>query len=215
MILKKVSSKKKILLISFVIISVFLLSIKPVHAVATIVGSDYDENSYLRIEMDVYKENDGDPNFDYYFVKVFITDKYSHSDRILDTQFVKIFCYTQGAEKRLSERRPVPGTYYSDQVIQVTLFGVTIPIQIVQGVVTTSYWHATTGATQSFSWTYNTANTRAYHIETDMTYTLGYRVPQGNGLSVSAYAQGTWQIWWWIFIIDDTTKDSPPVAVSV
>lgn len=197
---------------SLLIIFISLLSIKLVKA-DPIVGSDYDENSDYRIEMTVFKKPDTDPNYDYYLVKVFTRDKYGPTDWILwySKQFVKIFCYTPTAEKIESERRPSPGTYYSDTTITFTYAGVSIPIRLVKGTVTTSYWHATYGDTQSYSWTY-TAALFSSGIDTEMTYILGYRVQQGYGLTVAAYTQGEWKVWIWAVHHRGT---SPIVVVSV
>ncbi|KKM74455.1 MAG: hypothetical protein K940chlam5_00747 [Candidatus Anoxychlamydiales bacterium] len=200
--------KKILLLTSLLLISISFLGIKLVKADgATIVGYDMEENSDYKIEMTVYKYDDDSEDLDFYLVKIWTNDKYN--SYYYSRQFVKIFAYTPTAEIRESERRPIPATYTYYSSATITYHGITIHYVIVRGTLTTSYWHSS-GATQSYSWTYTT--TWLNEIDREMTYTLGYVVEEGRGLTVGAYTTGTWKnLFWWTV----HTGSSPSVTVSV
>lgn len=177
---------------------IFALNAKAETPSTTIVASDIETNNLLHQEMIVYKAADADPNWDYYFVKLVMIEKYADWD-IYDEIWIKetyFYCSTPGAQALETFMRPQPGYSFWDTGISVSYYGVGIGLWLPAGV--TSFW-------------YENDNPRYPNWRTDAAMggwgtipvtrrqadnSIAFRVPDGSTFKVAGNNYAVWYKWY-------------------
>jgi hypothetical protein len=189
--------KVKKYLILMVLVSLFSIPIfflTPVKGDdATLVDSEITQNSYLRMEMYLYKRDDSDPTYDYYLIELNFFEVWYDGNIWRNVWHLNtyIYCWTSDSVIQLTYREPDPGWQYSPTSATVDFFGFSVPITIGAGQTTYEYSdsmsHWTTDAING-GWGLYPAIRDGEHAD----YTIGFRVDDGDTLSAYADTYAKW-----------------------
>ncbi|TFG16715.1 MAG: hypothetical protein EU530_11530 [Promethearchaeota archaeon] len=166
-----------------------------------IVDSEIVQNSYLRMEMFLYKDMDeDDENYDYYLVELNFFEVLYSGNIWRNIWYLNTYinCWSS-SEILLTYREPDPGWIASPKSVTLNFNGLLVPLSIGAGYLTYEY-------TDSMShWTSDAINNNfgvypAIRDGNQADYSIGFRIADGASMSVYADTYAKWYkfnlIWW-------------------
>jgi len=201
----KLFSNKPLVIIGFMVINIFPILAKSSGIGDILVGSDITENSYLRLEMFLYKANDEDPNYDYYLVELNMFEKKYSNDIYVEIWDIQtyIYCYASfGSVDALETyREPDPGIKLLETPASVSFYGFGLDIWLPAGSTTYRY---NGGNENQPRWRVDAlmggwGTVPATRNEAD--FTIGFRVALGAQVNIYANSFAQWYRWYFFWLV--------------
>jgi hypothetical protein len=204
--------KNKIKFLLIFLVGFFVFMSLPLSGLSTgigdiLVGSDITENSYLKLEMFLYKADDQHPNYDYYLVELNMFERGYGNDIYVGIWDSRAYSECEASYGNVdcleTFREPDPGLYVLETPGTINFYGFLLDIWLPAGAV--SFWFD--GGEEKPCWRVDAVmggfgSVPATREQAD--FAIGFRVSQDAHVSIRGNCWAKWYRWFLIFLVGVT-----------